>query len=184
MDRDLFCDVDGVLADFTRGYRAWYKLLFKYSQATSWDFCVREFINQTGGTKAEFWNGLTTKFWAELPKTPNCDLLMALLEPYNPVLLTSPPLDKLGGAMDGKVQWIRKHYGKIFYDGRYLIGPAKKYVAREGAVLVDDNEDHCANWEARGGIAILVPAPWNRFRDLPVVETVQEQLMDALKEDY
>lgn len=185
MEREtVFIDLDGVLTDFTRGYRAWYGLDFRYEQACDWNFCHRVFKRQTGKSKDAFWRGFTKEFWANLEKTPECDMILALVEPYNPIVLTAPPIDPSGEAVGGKMIWIRNNLSKYFHEGRYLIGPAKKSIAREGALLIDDLGANCEEWSSAGGDSILVPRPWNVLSGSDPVVVIQEGLMNILREDY
>lgn len=185
LEREFFLDVDGVLADFARGYRSWYNLNFKYEEAVDFGFCFRQFEQETGKGKNAFWRGMTTEFWASLIKTPECDMILALVEPYKPTLLTAPPLDDTGEAVAGKIQWIRKHLPNYFFDGRYFVGPNKEVIGKiPGAILIDDHADNCRAWANAGGSFVLVPRPWNYLSGYPVVESVQEQLIKILGEDY
>lgn len=184
--RQMFLDIDGVLADFDRGYREYYDCFagIEYEDVTSWEFCVEHYKKMTGKSAASFWGGFTHEFWANLHKTPECDLILALTEPYKPILLTAPPLSGDGSSAGGKQEWIRKNLPDYFFDGRYLIGACKEICAKPGAILIDDSDANCIAWIENGGTAILVPRPWNVLREYPVVQTIQENLIAVLDSDY
>lgn len=168
MIKRLFLDSDGVLADFIGGVIRWYGFRFRHDDCTDWYSVIR----LSGMTADRFWDGLSEKFWARLDKTEHADWLVSLTAKYDPVILTAP---QMTGA-SGKQEWIFNNFPTIFGAHRYLIGPAKKYCASPGAVLIDDSEKNCQQWASYGGDAILFPAPWNENHDKPVREYVADQL--------
>jgi len=173
MKQKIFLDVDGVLADFSGAVINLLGLGITNDDITHWDFL----LEYAGMSSDRFWSHFDDNFWANLvKKTPECDEIVKLLEEYRPCLLTSPAFIGAGG----KQEWIRKNLPSFFYDGRYLIGPAKEYLAHKNAILIDDSDSNIGNWEEGGGIGILVPKPWNvagrgmALAELDSVKSIQE----------
>lgn len=177
----VFLDLDGVLCYFLKGVEE--KFNVDLSDHIEWNF---DYQKDFGISKTKFWKSLDHDFWANLPKTPECDLILALVEGYKPIILTAPPLDESGGCVSGKVEWIRKNLPEFFFEGRYLIGAAKESISRPGALLIDDNERTITEWQSEGGTGILVPRPWNSLGQIgaPVIETIQQQLIICLGDEY
>ncbi len=161
----VFLDLDGVIVNFAQGVIDLYKLSCKFEDLTHWG----AILEYSGKTPAEFWGGLTEDFWYGLRMFPEAKMLLDLLKPYNPCILTSPSYISAGARQ----QWIRLWMSDYFQDGRYLIGPAKKYVAREGALLIDDSPDNITAWRKAGGEGFLFPRPWNNSRDWDLALTMQ-----------
>ena len=183
MKQKIFLDVDGVLADFSGAAINLLDLDITNDDITHWN----SILEYAGMSVTQFWSHFDDNFWANLvKKTPECDEIVKLLEEYRPCLLTAPPFIGAGG----KQEWIRKNLPDFFYDGRYLIGPAKEYVAHKNAILIDDSDANIEEWKEQGGTGILVPRPWNvagrgmNMEDIPVVSTVYEQLQGVLGDDF
>jgi hypothetical protein len=161
-----FIDMDGVFVDFLGGAIDWFgceKTIEDDWPQGEWGD-EKVFIEFFGKTFDQFWPGVQDeKFWAGLDFTYDGKAFLKFMRPLKPVILTSP---SFGGAT-GKQMWIKKHAPKYLYSGRYLIGPGKNYVAREGAVLIDDYEKNIDEWKAAGGIGILYPRPWNHLYFIP-----------------
>ena len=184
MKKKIFLDMDGVLCDFSRGYIEHYGMDFAIEDIAYWGYALDVWKN-SGKRVRDFWNGLDVAFWQNLERTPECDQILELVSSYKPVLLTAPPLGSSSWqAVAGKTMWIQSNLRDYFYEGRFLIGPAKEYCAGPDSILIDDCQDNCVKWETEGGKAIMVPRPWNDYRGLPVVVTIQLQLMELLGEEY
>lgn len=179
MKKQIFVDLDGVLVDFVVGAEAFYGK--KHNHPEDWGFHYEE---DWGMSPEEFWTGLDVNFWTNLPWTTDAELILALVEPYDPVILTAPPLS--GGGLVGKVAWIRKNLPAYFKDKRYLIGSGKQYAAHPAALLIDDKEENAEQFTEAGGTGILWPQPWNSNRHLidTRIEWLQQQLLYHLQEDY
>lgn len=174
----LFCDIDGVLADFVGGAAK----ILNYDPAvvTTWDY-----YPLIGTTEKAFWAAIDeagSDYWANLEAYSWADELDFLCKNYDEryVLLTSP--SKCPSSHHGKMRWMASRYGKGFRN--YLIGPRKEYCAREGSVLIDDSDANCEKFKAHGGKAIVFPQPWNKNAHIPASERLlyvsrQLQAIDA-----
>lgn len=139
----LFCDLDGVLCDFDLGVQR----LFR------------------GKRPAEvsprlMWSVLSSpdkNFYGTLPWLEDGRLLWSRLGRCFPVLLSGVPgrTDNASNwAALQKRQWVDRHLGEEF---RLITCSSKKkhLYCEEGDVLVDDNGDARAAWEAAGGTFVL-----------------------------
>ncbi len=111
----------------------------------------------------EFWSKLPRPFWANLQKTNECDNLIeasyTLVGKRNVFLLTSPINDPECAA--GKMELIRDTFPEFWSDRRYMIAPPKDVCAATGSLLIDDSDAHVDAFREAGGMAALLPKPWN-----------------------
>jgi 5'(3')-deoxyribonucleotidase len=152
----LYLDLDGVLVDFVAGALVAHKQDIP-RLSMRWNF----FEQYTPPmTEAEFWKDLGFDFWSTLPWTPEGKNFLAGLEGVfgdRIILLTSPA--DTSGAVEGKVEWVRRELPQ--YKKRLFVGPAKQLLAGPKKILVDDNNTNVERFRAEGGVAVLVPRPWN-----------------------
>ena len=135
----LFLDCDGVLADFDAGAR----LLL--GGLTPHQF-------EQEHSRGEFWKRLARApdFYGSLPLMPDAQLLFDAVAHLEPTILTGLPIGNW--AAPQKVRWAASHF-----PGTPIITTMArdKFRHMTGAdLLVDDREDHRANWEDAGGTFI------------------------------
>ena len=164
----VFLDLDGVIVDFAKGCIEWYNLDCTPEDWKEW----LDIFKYYTGDESKFWEGLTDKFWLELEFTKEAKRILTLLRPMKPCILTSPAWTGAGG----KQQWIRKKLPDFFKEDRYLIGPAKHYLAHENALLIDDADENVQRFREAGGHAILIPRPWNSLSDEDVLIHLKNSL--------
>jgi hypothetical protein len=126
--------------------------------------------NQLGGlqyTIPSFWGSIPREWWATVPESEifpwileRCSLLIGR---ENICIATSPTKDP--DCLAGKLEWIHKHCPH-WIQRQYAITPRKYLFARDDALLIDDNPHNINVFCRNGGIGLLVPRPWNNFRDL------------------
>ena len=150
----LFLDCDGVLADFDAGARA---LL---DGMTAAQFEERY-------SRREFWRRLATApgFYDTLPLMPDAQALFDAVAHLRPTILTGLPLGTW--AAPQKVAWAERHF-----PGTPIItclARDKYRYMEQGDVLVDDREDHRAQWEDAGGIFVTHK---NAERSLAALRTI------------
>jgi len=135
----LYCDMDGVLVDFERGYND-----LTGKQAPGVDSTYN---------KEDFWGAITkagSKFWADLNWMPDGQQLWDYIKQYNPKLLTAPSREH--SSVIGKKEWINKNISGtpvIFRQAK-----DKKDLAEPNAILIDDRKDNIQQWIDAGGIGI------------------------------
>ncbi len=136
--RQLYLDCDGVLADFEKGATA---VLGMKPKA---------FEHRRG--PGRFWARLasTPDFYFSLPLMPDAMQLFGAVKHLDPIILTGLP--RGNWAADQKMRWAEKHFPGV----RMITCMArdKRNHAREGDVLVDDNDKFRHLWEAAGGIFV------------------------------
>lgn len=136
--RQLYLDCDGVLADFDKGATAVLGLP------------PRAFEKRHG--LGRFWQKLAQApdFYFGLPLVPDAKELIESVRHLDPIILTGLP--RGNWAADQKVRWAAHH----FPDTKIITTMArdKRNHAKEGDVLVDDQERHRHLWEEIGGVFV------------------------------
>jgi len=160
--RQIFLDIDGVLADWTS---AVVRLHGREPEEVfaGWKPGLYDLNLVLGISNNEMWEVINARghdFWAQLKPYPWARSLLQLCQDTAPTtLLTSTSLDPV--AASGKVAWIQKIFGRRFRDFLIGTGKSKPSVSREGVVLVDDNDVFVDDFVDAGGSAILFPRIWN-----------------------
>jgi hypothetical protein len=135
----IYCDMDGVIADFERGYE----------ELTGIDL-QGEF--QPEGE--EFWNPIQKAgvgFWAGLKWMPDGQQLWDYIKPHKPQLLSAPSREK--SSRIGKAVWVKHKIPGTKLILRYA--SQKKELASPTSILIDDRIKNIEDWESAGGIGIL-----------------------------
>lgn len=153
----IFCDMDGVLVDFDKGYEELTGKNTKHSDVQD---------------KNDFWRlldksleekGLTEyDYWVNLPWMPDGQTLWGYIKGYNPYILTAPSMDP--GSKQGKKEWVERLDGmkKLYFK------PAKfkPEYAGKNRILIDDRQDTIDGWNAKGGIGIYHTSAANTIKQL------------------
>lgn len=135
----LFCDLDGVLVDFERGYEIQYG---------AHPHTVPEFV---------MWKTIkeNMEHWGQLPAMPGALRLWAYIAPHNPIILTGCPSQGYQSAAQGKRTWCSREIGGdvevITTYSRYK----PKHMKAPGDILIDDMEKNITRWEEAGGVGVL-----------------------------
>jgi 5'(3')-deoxyribonucleotidase len=136
--RRLYLDCDGVLADFDTGATA---ILGMKPKA----------YEKSHGL-GRFWSKLaqTPDFYFSLPLMPDAMRLFEAVKHLDPVILTGLP--RGNWAADQKMRWAAQHFPGV----RMITCMArdKRDHAKEGDVLVDDNDKFRHLWEGAGGVFV------------------------------
>ena len=89
----IYCDMDGVVADFTT-----------YTTG----FLGHKF-------KDEYWDDLPVDMFLQMPKMKDADQLWGYIKQFSPFMLTAVPRDSRGPvakrAWKDKTRWMKKHFG-------------------------------------------------------------------------
>ena len=136
--RQLYLDCDGVLADFDKGATAILGLP------------PRAYEKRHG--LGRFWQKLAAApdFYFGLPLKDDAIELFDAVRHLRPIILTGLP--RGNWAAGQKVRWAAK-----YFPGTRIITTMardKRDHAREGDVLVDDQQRHRHLWEEAGGIFV------------------------------
>lgn len=135
----VYCDMDGVLVNFERGYN---ELTGEKTPGVDSTY-----------DKNDFWSAITkagAKFWADLNWMSDGQQLWDYINQYNPKLLTAPSREK--SSEIGKQEWINKNLPGtpvVFKQAK-----DKKDLAEPNSILIDDRKDNIQQWIDAGGIGI------------------------------
>jgi len=134
----IYCDMDGVITDFIRGYR----------ELTGID------ITGTHHDSEDFWDPIQKAgydFWINLKWKPDGKKLWNYIKKYEPEILSSPSEDI--ESRIGKYDWVKRELPNT----RLILRSSehKKEFAGENKILIDDRESNKKKWEDVGGIGIL-----------------------------
>jgi hypothetical protein len=132
----IYCDMDGVLVDFEKGYK---------------DLTTEDASYKTDPNK--FWAPITkagASFWIKLEWMPDGHELWDYIEKYNPTLLSAPSREE--SSRIGKRIWVKRNLPGT----KLLLKSAerKQEYATPNAILIDDRKDNIDRWREAGGIGI------------------------------
>jgi cytidyltransferase-like protein len=142
----IFCDMDGVLVDFDKGYKDLTGVSTKHADVQN----SKDFWNKLESSLKE--KGLTQEdYWKDLDWMSDGKTLWNYIKQYNPYILTAPSKDP--GSRTGKKEWVeRLDNMKNIY---FRKAQSKSDFAGKNKILIDDREDTIESWRAKGGIGIL-----------------------------
>ena len=135
-DYKVYCDMDGVIVDFDKGYK---------------ELTGKEASFDT--PKEEFWAPIQkagAEFWIKLQWMPDGKQLWNYIKSYNPQLLSAPSRDE--SSKIGKFVWVKRNV-----PGTKLIlrsAERKQEFATPNSILIDDRADNIQRWKDAGGIGI------------------------------
>ena len=145
----IYCDLDGVLADFELGYK----------KLTGVDLKGEFFSGE------DFWKPISKAgvgFWVGLQWMPDGQRLWDYIKPFDPIILSAPSRDK--SSRLGKALWVRNKIPGTKLLLRYA--KLKQQLATPTSILIDDRADNINQWEAAGGIGILHTSASNTIEQL------------------
>jgi len=150
----IYCDMDGVIADFDKRFKdlnpehlnaAEYQS--KYGIEKFWDFIDEE--NKV-------------KFWVGIPWMPDGKQLWDYIKDKQPTLLSAP--SKKPASRLGKRLWVKNNI-----PGTPLIlasADKKQNYSGGNKILIDDRPDNVDQWRSQGGIGILHTNAQNTINQL------------------
>ena len=145
----IYCDLDGVLADFELGYE----------KLTGVDLKGEFFSGE------DFWKPISKAgvgFWVGLQWMPDGQQLWDYIKPFDPIILSAPSRDK--SSRLGKALWVRNKIPGTKLLLRYA--KLKQQLSTPTSILIDDRADNINQWEAAGGIGILHTSASNTIEQL------------------
>jgi hypothetical protein len=137
----IYCDMDGVVADFTK---------------FTTDFLGTKF-------KDEYWDDLPLDMFLQLPPMPDAHILWKYIKPFQPFMLTAVPRESRGPiakrAWKDKTRWMMKHFKLPSDRMRIVLRKNKRNFAMDGRdrrpnILIDDHKGNIREWESAGGIGV------------------------------
>jgi cytidyltransferase-like protein len=135
----IYCDMDGVLVDFEKGYE---ELTGKNIRG-----------NHVKGDSS-FWQPIADAgeaFWTGLTWMKDGMQLWEYIKQYSPKLLSAPSRDQ--SSRTGKQKWVDENI-----PGTPLLlksAELKQLYASPKSILIDDRADNIKRWKEAGGIGIL-----------------------------
>ncbi len=152
----IYCDMDGVLTDFSGDFMKYAKLNAKA------DLDERDDVPNNAAARYEkkygseaFWKVVADgglKFWSNMSWNPGGKKLWTFISQYNTEILTAPSKRVYEDCVKGKKMWIaRLGNPKIHIRSK----DKKKEFAGKNNILIDDLRSNIKEWNASGGIGIL-----------------------------
>lgn len=133
----IFCDLDGVLADFEEGVRNEFK-------KDPHDLTPGHMWSLINKSKA---------FFETLPWMPKGRELWSRIEQYNPIILTGLPNGSKTAA-EQKIKWCQRELGPNIKVITCATKDKPKY-STFNSILIDDRADNLNAWNSKGGEFIL-----------------------------
>ena len=135
----IYCDMDGVLVDFDKGYKDLTGINTKEADAKGSKF-FWEPISKAGAS-----------FWIRLKWMPDGKQLWDYIKQYNPSLLSAPSREE--SSKIGKRVWVKRNLPGV----KLILANAinKQNYSGENQILIDDREDNITQWRDKGGIGIF-----------------------------
>jgi hypothetical protein len=175
----IFCDLDGVLVDFNRG--------FENLDANKENLSPADYEKEHSLT--EMWKIVDAEgdsFWANLRWMNDGRALWDYIKRYDPTILSSPSRSK--SSIEGKIKWIKRNLGisqekpttsskKWDQESRIILSRNKyKFASGPNDILIDDTQSKLDKWVEAGGTGILHTDSTDTIR-------VLEQIVTSLNKD-
>jgi hypothetical protein len=153
----IFCDLDGVLVDFNRG--------FENLEENKERLSPKEYEEKNG--KNSIWPLIDKQgedFWINLPWMRDGRELWDSIKRYNPIILSSPSRSK--ACITGKAEWVKRNLkikDEPIVDPNDWTGDSNlilhrdkyKFAESDKDILIDDTEGKLTKWTEAGGTGIL-----------------------------
>ena len=166
----IYCDLDGVLVDFDKGYKDLTGVSTHHADAQGknefWK-TFRDGLKNSGETEEHY--------WANLDWQPGGKELWDYISKYNPYVLTAPAVNfdfpeelrysrEHNESIKGKLDWVKRlpNMRKIYF----AAAKNKAKFAGPNNILIDDRKDTIDSWNAKGGIGILYKSAPQVINDL------------------
>lgn len=155
----IYCDLDGVIANFVDGAIEAADLPLTHDGVNQWDF-FKPYMSSE-----DFWGRIHAQacFWEDLPVYPWAHELVEALRSFGDVVYCSDPtLDDESAT--GKIKWLKRHGFVEPRGDNYVLIHEKYLLSKPGTVLLDDSPANCQLFNCeliRSGRAIMFPQRWN-----------------------
>lgn len=150
----IFCDMDGVLADFVAQWKDYYGDI------------PNNHLKKMGKAKFdEILDKAPYDFWAKMPWMPKGkggEDLWKLISKHDTEILSAPA--ESWGSKKGKADWLKSKGINVKLNLKKARD--KQQFAAPNHILIDDFKRNIDQWEAAGGIGILHKDNATTFREL------------------
>lgn len=144
----LFCDMDGVLADFDSHHE------------TVFGYRADKIADNVDWAKVRAVDG----FYRDIPPMHDFEELWGFIRKFDPIILTGVP-KAVHEAPENKRAWARRHLGRDV-EVRCVLSKQKFLHARPGDILIDDWEKYRTLWLGAGGVWITHTSAADSIRQL------------------
>jgi len=147
---EVYCDMDGVLVDFERGYE---------------ELTGKDIRGNHVKDNADFWQPITdagVKFWTGLNWMPDGKQLWGYIKKHKPSLLSAPSREE--SSRIGKHIWVENNTPGVNLILR--AADKKQEFASPNAILIDDRADNIQRWKDAGGVGIHHTSAENTINEL------------------
>lgn len=155
----VFLDMDGVLADFVGAIHRAHGRPNCYDDPAN--FGKFDFEKIWGMSLEEVWTIDTFEFWDTIEKTPEADAIVKFAVDWvgweNIAIVTFPSDGP--GCVPGKRAWMKRHFPKLAH--QMVFTSFKQALAYHDSILIDDADKNVTAFRNAGGLAVLLPRPWN-----------------------
>jgi 5'(3')-deoxyribonucleotidase len=172
----ILLDMDGVIADFVSASLEVAKIPLTHDEVNMWDY-YKPYM-----TEKEFWTSIDTEpeFWRNIKPYPWAKRIVELCRSIAPTYFCSSPSQHHVSASD-KILWLRTH-GFMEHDKNdYLLTSHKWMAAGPGRILIDDSTHNVDSFNARGGLGLTFPQPWNEGRCIAAEDRRVDFIQVSLK---
>lgn len=144
----IFCDLDGVLADFVKGVQG---LISNYDDTE---------YQSSAKYRKEMWGAINKyrkeggQLWAELDTMPDAYELWNYIQKYSPEILTATGNPQYG-AGEQKIEWFADNFDIMTKINLVRKSADKANFAAPNHILIDDMTKSINPWTKAGGIGIL-----------------------------
>lgn len=151
----IFCDLDGVLADFKKEMRKILKSPVE-SQQYSDDLYAKDpaFRKRMWKTVADYQKDNGPTLWRHLELLPDAMQLWNFIKDKNVQILTATGDSKYGSAAQ-KRAWVTEHFGSAVRCNFVKSAPLKAEYAGSHHILIDDQARATQPFIQAGGIGIV-----------------------------
>lgn len=164
-DYEIFCDMDGVLADFVGSAK---KVFPKFHD------------KMDDKEKSILWRRIEShgpRFWRNIRWTEGGKELWTFISQYGPRILSAYPKNGIFATV-GKRIWLSENIGDNLADEAvFCRGKDKPDHAHPRAILIDDDEKNIKAWEEKGGIGILYTSAPQTIKKLKAIFNADKKPM-------
>jgi 5'(3')-deoxyribonucleotidase len=161
----IYIDLDGVLADFTRGIK---------------ELCGIEPINQAHKKEGDddiMWAAVkkVDHFYDKLELMPGAaEMFTILSSKYDVEILSGIPKARRGihTAGEDKISWVHRLLSKDIKVNIVYRNEKKNYVTGPDCILIDDLPKNIREWNEAGGTGILFTSVENTLAEIERIEAI------------